>query len=150
MKSSVFIVIISALLIATVLGGDRYRVVSAQNGPTFDPALLSCSPYPQPTIARSWQVSAPRGWPGAVFSGESVQVGLRNKFGSSTEAYVVTATVFAPDGSVGQSTRILSADGWAYLQYPDDFDGGSTYSDGAYTVIWTIGGGFVACDGFEV
>lgn len=55
--------------------------------------------------------------------------------------------------SIGERTKTsagatFAADEDAILAYPEAFDGGSTGIRGAYTVVWEIDGGFVACDGF--
>lgn len=78
-----------------------------------------------------------------------MQIGLRDKFGD-TDNYDVTATVLMPDGSLARADTTLTGTDWAYLQFPDDFDGGSTDLAGAYTVPWTIDDSLVACDGFAI
>ncbi len=145
-KLTLGMVLAGAILMGAVHHGT---VARAQGVPLFDPTTGVCSSYPQPAIPGSWQVSAPRGYPGAVSPGDSVQIGLRDKFGD-TDDYDVTATVLMPDGSVAQADTTLTGTDWAYLQFPDDFDSGSTYLGGAYTILWTIDDSLVACDGFAV
>src|SRR5581483_4027870 len=125
-------VALGALLVGAVQHPPFTR---AQGVPLFDPTTGVCSSYPEPSIPGSWQVSAPRGFPGAVAPGDSVQIGLRDKFGD-TDDYDVTATVLLPDGRVAQADTTLTGSDWAYLQFPDDFDSGSTDSAGAYTILW--------------
>lgn len=118
-------------------------------GPRFNPdGEPWCFDAPEPVIDRDWQVSAPRE---AVNIGESVEIGLRNKFGESNEFYAIWVRVIAPDGSEAGVTTEVSADEWTMLMYPDDFPDAGPMGNGIYTVIWEIADqGFVACDGFEV
>ncbi len=105
---------------------------------------------PTPSIDREWQVSAPRGQPGPVRSGEVVELGLRDKFGAEGENYYAGARVIAPDGTSFTGATSVSAHAWGYLLYPADFTGAVPLSAGIYTVVWEIQGGFIACDGFVV
>jgi len=119
-------------------------------GPRFDPASLSCVDAPSPTIDREWQVSAPRGVPGPVRPGEVTELGLRNKFGASDESYWAGARVIAPDGTSFTTATSVTGDAWGYVIYPTGFSGAVPLGPGAYTVVWEINGGYIACDGFVV
>lgn len=151
MRSSRRLLVLGALALGAFVVGavQQAPAARAQGVPLFDPATGVCSAYPQPAIPGSWQVSAPRGYPGPVAAGDSVQIGLRDKFGDADD-YDVTATVLLPDGSVAQAETPLAGTDWAYLQFPDDFDSGSTDLPGAYTILWTIDDSLVACDGLAV
>ncbi len=122
----------------------------ASNGPRFTGEALRCLDQPSPAIARSWQVSAPRGVPAPVRPGEVVQVGLRNKYGTADEQYYVSARVVMPDGSSTSAATYITGDAWAYLLYPGDFVGAAPVVAGTYTVVWETEAGFLACDGFVV
>ncbi len=119
-------------------------------GPQFDPAVTYCVDTPNPTIDRTWQVSAPRGVPGPVRPGEVVELGLRNKFGASDETYWAGARVIWPDGTSFVAATSVIGDEWGNVVYPSDFAGAVPLAAGTYTVIWEIDGGFIACDGFVV
>ncbi len=124
---------------------------------------LKCGPYVRPVINRSWQFSAPRQ---AVAPGASVTLSLRNKQAPGNvpgphdpELYkpapdvVIEATVVFPDGGRHQSRplRLDRSSQQVSISYPDDFPGAPPVSAlGDYTVLWTTGGGFLACDGFQV
>ena len=118
-------------------------------GPRFNPdGDPWCFDAPDPVIDRNWQVSAPRE---TVNAGESVEIGLRNKFGENSEVYYVVARVIGPDDAEVSVTTELRADEWATLMYPDDFSKADPIMPGVYTVIWEVlDEGFVACDGFQV
>lgn len=119
-------------------------------GPVFRPDLMHCENVPAPTIDRVWQVSAPRGLPGPVRPGEVVELGLRNKYGVEGEAYWAGARVIAPDGTSSVDTTMVAGDTSGYVLYPNDFPGAGPVYAGVYTVVWEIGGGYIACDGFVV
>src|SRR5579883_1024376 len=108
-------VLAGAVLASAVHHGTAAR---AQGVPMFDPTTGVCTSYPPPAVPGSWQVSAPRGFPGPVAPGDSVQIGLRDKFGD-TDDYDVTATVLMPNGSVAQADTTLTGTDWAYLRFPD-------------------------------
>lgn len=97
-----------------------------------------------------WQVSAPRSVPVPVRPGEIIRIGLRNKFGQTSERYQVLARVTAPNGITTTATTVLEGDKWVYLLYPTSFKMASSVYPGVYTVVWEIGGKFIACDGFVV
>jgi methionine-rich copper-binding protein CopC len=125
--------------------------------PVYDPATSKCLNTPSPTIDRSWQTSAPRDVLGLVHPGQSVTLGLRNKFGTPNESYFADARVIGPDGlSFDTANRLVSGQDWVYIDYPSGFLGHTVLTTappvqaGAYTVIWEINSGFVACDGFVV
>ena len=83
--------------------------------------------------------------------GQVVRLGLRKKDGLRKEAYWISATVFPPDGTSTQAEQFLHGADWAYVHYPADFAGASPlYGPGAYTVLWEVADGFLACDGFLV
>lgn len=119
-------------------------------GPVFRPDLMHCENVPAETIDRVWQVSAPRGLPGPVRPGEVVELGLRNKYGVEGEAYWAGARVIAPDGTSSVDTTMVAGDTSGYVLYPNDFPGAGPVYAGVYTVVWEIGGGYIACDGFVV
>jgi parallel beta-helix repeat protein len=120
------------------IAAPRYNPDALQNtGPL-------CFNRPQPAIDREWQTAAGTR---SVLLGDSVELSLRNKWGEPDEVYQVTVRVVAPDGTETSAVTTLRSDEDAILVYPGDF-GGSTGLRGAYTVIWEIDGGFIACDGF--
>ena len=83
--------------------------------------------------------------------GQVIELGLRKKYGRDDEAYWISATVFAPDGSSTQAQLFLVGDEWASVKYPTDFVGAlPLYPPGAYTVLWEVAEGYLACDGFLV
>ena len=106
-----------------------------------------CDPYPTPVIEREWQVAAPRGLPGKVLPGESIQIGLRNKFGAEDEFHYVAARVAHPDGTSTTRSTLLQGSKWAYAVFPEDFPGAEPLQVGTYTILWESEGGFIACDG---
>jgi hypothetical protein len=128
-------------------------------------ATLSCTPFLRPVINRSWQTSAPKLQ--AVAPGASVPLGLRNKqappnvpdpspdpeLSKPAPDVVIHATVVFPDGSRHRS-RPLRLDRQSQevaISYPGDFPGAPPIgAAGDYTVLWTAGDGFLACDGFQV
>jgi parallel beta-helix repeat protein len=120
------------------IAAPRYNPDALQNtGPL-------CFNRPQPAIDREWQTAAGTR---SVLLYDSVELSLRNKWGEPDEVYQVTVRVVAPDGTETSAVTTLRSDEDAILVYPGDF-GGSTGVRGAYTVIWEIEGGFIACDGF--
>jgi hypothetical protein len=120
-------------------------------GPRYNPDYLEgrgpvCFNRPQTAIEREWQVGANP----IVVIDESIELPLRNKWGENDEVYEVIARVVAPDESQSTATTTVTGAEDAVLVYPDDFDDANTGTRGAYTIIWEIDGGFVACDGFVV
>src|SRR5690242_17087842 len=126
---SLAVLVLGAVMVGAVHQAPATR---AQGVPLFDPSTGVCSAYPEPAIPGSWQVSAPRGFPDSVAPGDSVQIGLRDKFGD-TDDYDFTATVLMPGGSVAQAESSLVGTDWAYLLFPNDFNSGTTDLAGAYT-----------------
>ena len=117
--------------------------------PSYNPIFLQghgpiCFNRPAPAVDAEWQTSAGTR---SVSPGGSVELALRNKWGEPGESYPITVRVINPDGQETSAETTLAGDEDAILIYPDDF-GGATDLQGAYTVIWEIEGGFVACDGF--
>jgi hypothetical protein len=123
--------------------------------------MAACQPYPRPAVNGSFQTSAPRGGYGAngnpplihpsVTPGQVVQLGLRDKLGSSAQPLAVQAKVVAPNGTSTTAAGQLVADTELDVNFPGDFSGApKVYPAGVYTVIWTQAsdGGFMACDGF--
>ena len=98
-------------------------------------------------IDREWQVSA---GDGIVVVGDSVEITLRNKWGEDNEIYPVTARVIAPDESQSIAEATVQGSDDAVLVYPEYFDDADTDLRGVYTIIWEMGGGFIACYGFVV
>lgn len=147
------------ILLVLPLGAARTaRSVQAQaDTPTFVPDLFGpggggCVNQPAPVIDASWQTSAPRSGSDSVYAGDSLQIGLRNKFDGPNDVYSVAAEVIAPDGSVTVANTVVSGSDWAYLTYPDDFAPAylaGTFS-GTFTIVWETESGFLACDGFTV
>jgi hypothetical protein len=141
---------VATLMVATAPA----QSISAQSrSPVFDPTTFGCVNSPpvmvESTVPGTWQVSAPRGWPGPTRSGETIEVGLRDKFGGATRSLDVTATIIRPDGNTRTAQTTLRGSTWAYLTYPRAF-GGELLTTGTYTVSWETPQGFVACDGFVV
>jgi hypothetical protein len=89
----------------------------------------------------SWQVSAPRE---AVAAGTTVELGLRNEFGSPGECYDFVVEVYDPDGYYSSGNDTVCADQWTYLTYSD------TWTSGYYDVSYYIGDQFIASDYFQV
>jgi hypothetical protein len=89
----------------------------------------------------SWQVSAPRE---AVAAGTTVELGLRNEFGSPGECYDFTVEVYDPDGYYESGNDTVCADQWTYLTYSD------TWTSGYYDISYYIGDQFIASDSFQV
>jgi parallel beta-helix repeat protein len=120
--------------------------------PRYNPDFLQgygpiCFSSPQPAIDREWQTACGTR---QVVLGDSVELSLRNKWGEPGEAYDVTVRVVDPEGTETRALISLVYDEEGIAIYPDDFASASSESRGAYTVIWEINGGFVACDGFDV
>jgi eukaryotic-like serine/threonine-protein kinase len=124
-----------------------------------------CTPFLSPVINRSWQTSAPRLQP--VAPGASVPLWLRNKqapgnapnqppdpeLSKPAPDVVIYATVVFPDGSRhrSQPLRLDRQSQEVSITYPGDFPGAPPIgAAGDYTVLWTTGQGFLACDGFQV
>ena len=109
-------------------------------------AVGACDNAPPPAVQKTWQVSAPRD---TVTGNSAVQVGLRNKFGAAGETYNLTVVVVTPDQKSTSTRTVLTADNFAYLNYPTDFAGApTTFVKGNYTILWSEARGFLACDGF--
>jgi len=89
----------------------------------------------------SWQTSAPRE---AVAAGNTVELGLRNEYGSLGECYDFTVEVYDPDGYAASGSDTVCADAWTYLTYSD------TWTSGYYDVSYYIGDVFIASDYFQV
>ena len=89
----------------------------------------------------SWQTSAPRE---AVAMGDTVELGLRNEFGSPGECYDFTVEVYDPDGYYSSGNDTVCADQWTYLTYSD------TWTSGYYDISYYIGDLFIASDYFQV
>ena len=140
--------VVVAILITVSTGGDDQSADAAPT-PAFNSALRYCTDTPTPVIARTWQVSAPRGIPNPVRAGEAIELGLRNKFGTNAELYTAGATVIGPAGTAS-GTAVVGSCEWARIVYPDEFVAARSLTPGVYTVVWEINGGFVACDGFTV
>jgi len=118
----------------------------------------------RPVINRTWQTSGPILQ--AVAPRTSVVLGLRNKQapGNVPEPHdpeldkpapdvAIEATVVFPDGSRHGSRplRLDRASQQLSATYPSDFPGAPPVSAaGDYTVLWTTGGGYLACSGFQV
>jgi eukaryotic-like serine/threonine-protein kinase len=124
-----------------------------------------CTPFLRPVINRTWQTSAPRLQ--GVTPGASVPLWLRNKqappnvpdpspdpeLSKPAPDVVIYATVVFPDGSRHRSRplRLDRRSQEVAITYPGDFPGAPpTRAAGDYTVLWTAGDGFLACDGFQV
>jgi hypothetical protein len=156
---------------ATTTTTDKATTTTARQGGVgiaavrWHHATLRCTPYPRPVINRTWQTSAPKLQ--AVAPGASVPLRLRNKqapgnvpnptpdpelFKPAPDV-VIYATVVFPDGS-GHRSRPLRLDRSSQevaITYPGDFPGAPPVrAAGDYTVLWTAGDGFLACDGFQV
>ncbi len=99
---------------------------------------------------KNWQVSAPRYPSWKVHPGQTVQLGLRRKFGGEDEMYYFSCYVFDPNNQPATASAVVQADKWAYLQYPAGFPGGSTAVVGVYRVRYEILGTLIATDSFEV
>ncbi len=109
-----------------------------------------CLNTPDEVFAGDWQVSAPRE---VVLPGDPAEIGLRNKAAAGSAvltSYPITAQIIAPDGSEATASGTLMGDEWVTLLSPQDFAGGDTLQRGAYTILWTSQGVFIACDGFSV
>jgi len=126
---------------------------------------LPCTPTRRPVVNRTWQTTTPRLQ--AVAPGMSVVLSLRNKqapgnapsqtadpeLSKPAPDVVIEVTVVFPDGSRHGSRplRLDRASQQVGVTFPDDFPGALPVSaPGDYTVLWTTGGGFLACDGFQV
>jgi hypothetical protein len=123
--------------------------------PTYNPNSLDgsgplCFNEPPVSLVKSWQVSAPRGWPAQTKIGESVQIGLRNKFGEQGEEYEISVRVVSPSSTFSTARGILRGSDWLYFTYPRDFDTNSGQGSGIYTIVWESRSGFIACDGYVV
>lgn len=89
----------------------------------------------------TWQVSAPRE---PIALGDTAELGLRNKWGSSGECYDFVVEVLDPDGNYASGEDTVCAAEWTYLSYYD------TGVAGIYSVYYSIQGQVVATDSFEV
>jgi curved DNA-binding protein CbpA len=139
------------VLIRNAVGGGADAPASAlASGPIFDPARSSCVNQPLVALDRTWLTSATNDQSDPTRPLETVQIGLRNKYGSPAETHLTEARVVEPDGSSFTVAKVLNAGVWTYALYPTDFIGAPALHAGTYTVIWAIAGGFVACDGFVV
>ncbi len=139
------------VLIRNAVGGGQDVPASAlASGPMFDPAASSCVNQPPVTLDRIWQTSAANSQSDPARPLETVQMGLRAKYGSPMETLLTSVRVVGPGGSSFTAAKILSGESWTYELYPTDFTGAPPLHAGTYTVVWEIAGGFVACDGFVV
>jgi len=123
-----------------------------------------CTPFLRPVINRTWQTSAPRLQ--TVTPGDPVPLLLRNKqappnvpdsspdpeLSMPAPDVVIFATVVFPDGGRHRSRplRLDRGSQQVSITYPRDFPGAPPIgAPGDYTVVWTAGNGFLACDGFR-
>jgi hypothetical protein len=139
------------VLIRDAVGGNADAPGSAlASGPTFDHATSSCVNQPQVTLDGTWQTSAANSQPDPARPLETVQLGLRDEYGSPAETHLTEARVIEPDGSSLTLAKVLNGGLWTYALYPADFIGAPRLHAGTYTVTWEVAGGFVACNGFVV
>jgi hypothetical protein len=89
----------------------------------------------------SWQTSVNDSERGVVI------LGIRDKWGtlgSFTALYVVTA----PSKKKFRARTTTTQDDWAYISFPDDFDG-NPLASGTYTVVFYANGVIIGRDKFK-
>jgi len=89
----------------------------------------------------SWQTSVDDSSRGVVI------LGIRDKWatlGSFTASYVVTA----PSKKKFRARTTTTQDDWAYISFPDDFDG-NPLASGTYTVVFYANGVIIGRDKFR-
>jgi hypothetical protein len=120
--------------------------------PFWDPNQEKCQGVQgSPVVPGQWQVSVPSTTNSgrSIRPGQVIPLGLRKKDGQQKEMYWYSTTVFAPDGTSTQAEQFLYGNEWAEVNYPIDFGGApSLYPPGAYTILWELAEGFLACSGF--
>jgi dipeptidyl aminopeptidase/acylaminoacyl peptidase len=107
------------------------------------------TPTPRPTSPPAPPLTLQTSSPSSVDAGQSVKLGLRNKWGVSGETHAFECTVVAPDGSQSMAQGTLKSDQWAYMNYPGDFGASSTVS-GEYQFTCQVEGQQVKGLGFTV
>jgi DnaJ-like protein len=139
------------VLMRDALGGSTDAPASAlASAPVFDPAASSCLNQPPVTLDRIWQTSTANSQSDPARPPETVQIGLRDEYASPAETHLTEVNVIEPGGSSFTVAKVLDGGLWTYALYPTDFIGAPSLHAGAYTVIWEIAEGFVACNGFIV
>jgi len=95
----------------------------------------------------SWQTSAPRDKLNRFT--RSVEIGLRNKYGSNNDEFVFNVYVKTPYLDIHSTKNIIKSNDWSDLNYPEDFNE-YRLEQGTYTVIFTLNNNVIACDGFII
>ena len=95
----------------------------------------------------SWQTSAPREKLNRF--ARSVEVGLRNKYGSINDEFIFNVYVKTPSSDIHSTKNIIKSNDWSDLNYPEDFNE-YRLEQGTYTVIFTLNNNVIACDGFII
>lgn len=94
-----------------------------------------------------WQTSSPREKLNRFT--RSVEIGLRNKYGSNNDEFVFNVYVKTPYSDIHSTKNIIKSNGWSDLNYPKDFNE-VRLEQGTYTVIFTLNNNIIACDGFII
>lgn len=114
----------------------------------FNMANRHCDTVPPPEFK-------PRGDEDPAKVGQVVWEGSEARLilASKDAAYAgkpVLATVYAPDNGRDTATAELPRAGEVALSYPRDFGPDAPAGHGVYTVVWSVDGHRVACDGFKI
>lgn len=96
----------------------------------------------------SWQTSMQGS--GKRYSGDIIQIGMRNKYGSKDDYFWSQIRVETLDGNATSTNTGVQADNWSYVLYPKDFPGAGKTVPGTYTVIYQTQGNIIACSGFII
>lgn len=115
---------------------------------SFVPSTSACTPTKYSSVPGSWQTSVDTNRIAHDIEGTlgSVKLGLRSKYGTG-DPVAVKATIVFGRQEMESEPAVISADDWAYAQYPA-IDGGYL-SAGTYTVVWTTARNeLLACTGF--
>ncbi len=76
-------------------------------------------------------------------------LGLRNKFGTKTDIYDYSISVYQPDGTIATAQGNVVSETWSNTNFPRDFKGFSE-QEGVYKVFFSIDNKVVACDEFKI
>lgn len=138
------------IVVAVLAGWLSLTVGAAAQEPRYDARTESCRPDRKSTIDRQWQMSAPRN---SIRIGQSVTVGLREKYGETGQRRLVRARIVGAATLLESKAVAMVDDTYAEVEFPRDFRPTQALGPGTYTVLWLLaegGGGFLACDGFVI
>jgi len=90
----------------------------------------------------NWQISVPPN-----MSRSNAQLGIRDKYGD-TRSFKAAFVVTGPGKKVFRARAAGTGDEWAYINFPDDFDGTPT-KRGTFTVVFYANGVVVGRSTFK-